>query len=181
MNRAIRAVSSNALVRMFECGKAKNFAGMQLLLPVDSRALVPVEVVGIDFGGYASDGIAVLVKPVGGHGSLSVSATSMIDDTEAARKLYTAKAAAAEYLRKATPRDSAGTKTWQNAIRLERQCMTDAQREAFDGLAFKWFAKDVAMVDGLKNIDGYRAKEIFVDAVAIRFSANEQELELEED
>jgi hypothetical protein len=163
--------NSNAVVRKLESGNG-NIKGMTCLLPLENEALVPVKVIGISFHGYASNGVAVLVSPDGGYGSLSVGATELLDDTPAARALYTAKAKAANYLRDHQPRDGATDKQWREAVCRERASMTDAQRKAFDATAPKRFRENVDMLAGIKEASNYTLKDLFVSAVAIRFGCD---------
>jgi len=161
-------LSSNALVRKLESGSG-NIKNMKLLLPVDGEALVHVTVVGISFHEYASNGVAVLVRPTGGYGTLSISACSLLDDTQAARDLYAAKAGCAEYLRNHTPRDSATLKAWRTAVTRERLALNAKQRKAFDGSAKKYFHEGHDMLKGIADGSEYTLKEVFRAAVAHRF------------
>jgi hypothetical protein len=156
------------VVRKLEAGNG-SIHGMKCLMPVEGEALVPVTVIGVSFHGFARNGVAVLVKPVGGYGSLSVGATELLDDTNAARDLYTAKALAAEYLRNHTPRDGATDKQWRAAVCQERAAMTDKQRKEFDATAPKRFRDKQDMLAGIKEASSYTLKELFREAVAIRF------------
>lgn len=160
--------NTNAVVRKLEAGNG-SIKGMECLMPIDNEALVPVIVIGISFHGYARNGVAVLVQPIGGYGSLSVGATELLDDTKAARDLYIAKAKAAEYARNHTPRDSATDKQWREAVCRERASMTDAQRKKFDATATKRFRESVDMLAGIKEASSYTLKDLFSSAVAIRF------------
>jgi hypothetical protein len=162
----------NEVVRRLESGNG-NVKGLKLLVPVEDSALVPVTVVGISFGTYAKDGVAVLVKPVGGSGSMSVAATELIDDSKAAREDYRRRGEAAEYLRDNTPKDSASDKVWRSAVSGERALMSDAQRKAFDELAPKWFREKQTMIDGIKQANSWDLKRILPAAVAIRFGVDE--------
>ena len=163
---------TNAVVRKLEAGNG-GIKGMLLLMPVNEEALVPVKVIGISFAGYARNGVAVLVEPVGGYGSLSVAATELLDNTQAARDLYTAKAKAAEYARNHTPRDGATDKQWREAVCRERANMTDKQRTAFDATAPKRFRDGQDMLKGIKEASSYTLKALFQEAVGIRFGVND--------
>jgi len=160
--------NTNAVVKKLEAGNG-NIKGMSLLMPIEGESLVPVKVIGISFAGYARNGVAVLVEPVGGYGSLSVGATELLDDTKAARDLYTAKATAAEYARNHTPRDGATDKQWREAVCRERASMTDVQRKEFDATAPKRFRENVDMMKGIKEASSWTLKELFASAVSIRF------------
>ena len=176
MQKRTSANQSNAMVRKLESGNG-NIKGMPLLLPIDRECLVPVTVLGVSFHGYARNGVAVLVSPNGGYGTLSVSATELLDDTVEARKLYTAKAAAAEYLRNHQPKDSATDRQMREAVCRERASMTDAQREAFDAMAPKRFRADADMLKGIKEASSYMLKDLFRDAVNIRFGVDGVEVD----
>lgn len=163
--------NTNAVVKKLEAGNG-NINGMECLMPVDGEALVRVKVIGISFAGYARNGVAVLVEPVGGFGSLSVGATELLDDTKAARDLYTAKAKAAEYARNHTPRDGATDKQWREAVCRERASMTDSQRKEFDATAPKRFRDKHDMLAGIKEASSYTLKDLFRSAVSIRFGVD---------
>src|SRR4051794_8634652 len=94
----------NAVCAKLERGNG-SIAGMHMLLPVET-ALVEVKILGINFAGYARNGVCVTVEPKHGAGSLSVDVGNLVDDTEAARSLYFRKAEAAEFMRNNTPRNS---------------------------------------------------------------------------
>lgn len=162
----------NALVRKLETGNG-NIKGMKLLVVVEEEALVPIRVLGISFGRATCDGVAVLVKPVNGYGTLSVAATELLDDTKAARDRYAAKSKAAQYLRKFTPKESASDKTWRVATLQERAALSEKQRVRFDELAPKHFREKLDMVDGIKTATAWELKKLFVKAVQIRFGADE--------
>jgi hypothetical protein len=168
--------NANAVVRKLESGNG-NIKGMACLLPLENEALIPVTVIGISFHGYASNGVAVLVSPVGGYGTLSVGATELLDDTQAARDLYTARAKAAEYARNHTPRDGATDKQWREAVCRERASMTDTQRTAFDATAPKRFRGGQDMLAGIKEASSYTLKCLFSSAVVIRFGVDEDSAE----
>lgn len=170
---------SNALVKKLEAGNG-SVKNMKLLLPVDGEALIPVVVVGIAFHGYAHNGVAVLVRPVGGHGALSVNAVSLMDDTAEARRRYTALSEAAEYRRNNTLKESASDKAWREAVVRERAAMTDAQRKLFDSSAKKHFRADVEMLTGIKEASSWTLKEVFKYAVAVRFGVDAAEEEIED-
>lgn len=170
---------SNAVVRKLEAGNG-SVKGMKILVPVEGEALFPVEVVGIAFGRCGSDGVTVLVKPIGGIGTLSVNATELLDNTETSRTEYAAKAKAAEYLRSNTPKDSASDKNWRAATMQERSLMTEKQRTRFDGLAPRHFREKVDMVDGIKGAAGWELKRIFPMAVRVRFDADQGDLDYED-
>lgn len=165
--------NTNAVVRKMESGNC-NIKGVSCLLPLENEALVPVTVIGVSFHGYARNGVAVLVKPVGGYGSLSVEATELLDDTKAARDLYTAKAKAAEYLRNHTPKDSATDRQWREAVCRERANMTDKQRKEFDATAPRRFRDKQDMLGGIKEASSYTLKALFRDAVTIRFGCADE-------
>lgn len=167
---------SNALVKKLESGNG-SIKKMKLLLPIEEEALIPVEVVGIAFHTIAANGVAVLVRPIGGYGTLSVSATTLLDDTAEARRLYTALSEAAEYRRNHTPKDSSSDKAWREAIVRERAAMTDRQRKAFDASAKKHFREDVDMLAGIKQASSWTLKEVFKHAVVVRFGVDEEVIE----
>jgi len=179
LNARSRARLSNAVVRKLEAGNG-GVKGMRLLVPIEDEALVPVVVIGIAFGRYTSDGVAVLVKPIGGSGTLSVSATELLDDTPKARAEYAAKSAAAEYARHNIPKESASDKTWRAAVMHERGAMTEAQRKRFDATAPKRFQEGVEMVEGIKSATQWELKDVLKDAITIRFDADAGTLEYEE-
>jgi hypothetical protein len=173
------AKSSNALVKKLESGNG-SVKNMQLLLPVEGEALIPVVVVGIAFHTYTGNGVAVLVKPVGGYGALSVGATELLDDTPDARRLYTALSEAAEYRRNHTPKDSSSDKVWREAIVRERAAMTDKQRKLFDSSAKKHFREDVEMLAGIKEASSWTLKEVFRHAIVVRFGVEAAEDQIED-
>ena len=165
---ASKARLANALVKKLEAGNG-NIKNMRLLLPIEEEALIPVVVTGISFHDFARDGIAVLVCPVGGHGSLSVSATELLDDNEHAKKLYNALGNAAQYLRNHQPKDSDSDKYWREAIIRERANMTEKQRKAFDAEAPRLFRENTDMLKGIKEASSYTLKSVFKLAVGHRF------------
>lgn len=146
-----RVKSRNALMARLEAGNAK-VAGMRLLLPVEDRLLVPVEVVGITFGSGYRGGMLLKVAPVGGVGEYAAEATALVDDTPATRELYLrkslAKDAYEEYQRGRSDRER---RDW---ILRQREKMTAVQRKRFDATAGDHFGNGADMVKGVTKSQG---------------------------
>lgn len=174
MQRRVTGLSlTNALVRKLESGNG-SIKNMRLLLPIDDECLVPVVVVGISFNGYARSGVAVLVRPADGYGTLSVGATNLLDDTKAARALYTAKAGCAEYLRNHTPGQRTSLKGWREAVIRERLSLNDKQRKTFDALA-PTYCRDCDILKGIADASEYTLGRLFEVAVKIRFGIGDDQ------
>ena len=143
--------SRNALVARLEAGNAK-VAGMRLLLPVDDRLLVPVEVVGVTFGSGYRGGMLLKVAPVGGVGETAVDAMDLIDDAPKARGLYLRKSQAKDafddFQRGRSDRER---RDW---ILRRRESMTAAQRKRFDEASGDHFGEKVDMVKGITKAQG---------------------------
>ncbi len=98
----------NEVIRRLKAGNGK-ISGLQMLAAVDDLAMIPVEVVGIDYfstkSGYQS-GISVHVKPVGGHGSLWIAPGELIDNKPEAIDLFERKCKASAASRAVTGANS---------------------------------------------------------------------------
>lgn len=175
-----RARSSNALMRKLAEGKG-SIHGMELLLPIEWTALVPVEVMGISFGHSAQNGVAVTVRPVGGHGVVSVAATELLDTTPKAIELYEARGRAATYKDRHGLNDSASDRAWREAVTRERAAMSDGQRKRFDAMADKFFREGQNMIDGIKAASNYTLKDVFRRAIDVRFDIDDESSLREDD
>lgn len=93
----------NEIIRRLKAGNGK-VAGLKMIAAVDDVALMPVEVIGIDyFSGSEyhgrSLGISIHVKPIGGHGSIWIAPGELIDNTPDAIDLFDRKGKAAAAFR----------------------------------------------------------------------------------
>ena len=70
--------------------------------------------------------------------------------------------------------DPAGAtdRQWREAVCRERASMTDKQRKEFDSTAPRQFREDVDMLAGIKEASSYALKQLFREAVAIRFDCS---------
>lgn len=170
-NVRAKVKSRNAVTARLEGGNAK-VAGMRLLLPVEDRLLVPVEVVGLTFNANYRGGMLLKVTPVGGCGEYPADATDLIDDTPAARTLYLSKsqaqAAFDDFMRLRSDRER---RDW---ILRKRDAMTPAQRKRFDASAENHFGKGVDMVKGVGKAQGeYDLKRIAERATTTLFDLDD--------
>ena len=169
----------NSVVQRLAAGDG-SIAGMKVCVPIEDRCLMAVEVVGIDFAGFAKNGVAVLVKPIRGFGTLSVPAVSLVDQTREAMALYQQKSEAAQYLAKNTPKDSSGDKVWREAVVYVRSRMKEAQRKRFDATAPMFFREGTDMMAGIKSESSYTLKRVYEEAVWHLFGVEEEPPEEEE-
>jgi hypothetical protein len=163
----------NAVVLRLEAGDG-SIAGMKMFVPIEERCLVAVEVIGIDFRGFANNGVVVLAKPIRGHGTLSVSAMLLVDCTKEAIALYERKSKAAQYLAKNTLKESSSDKTWRDAVVHVRSSMSAEQRKRFDSTAPRFFREGVDMLAGIKQHSSYTLKQVYEEAVWHLFDVEEQ-------
>lgn len=160
--------SGNAVTRKLEKGNG-SVKGIKLLAAVDDVALIPVEVTGIAFsGGGYRHGVHVIVKPLGGHGFLTVSPLSLIDDTDAAKDLFRRKSDCALAIR-LFGETKCDRQRRTKLLNLRSQ-LTDTQKAAFDATAEDRFGKGADMVKSIGKASGeYELNRLYSACANIYF------------
>jgi len=160
--------SGNAVTRKLEKGNG-SVKGLRLLAAVDDVALIPVEVTGIAFsGGGYHDGVHVIVKPIGGHGSLTVAPLSLIDDTDDAKDLFRRKSDCALAIRLFG--ETKCDRQRRTKLLDMRSQLTEKQKSVFDATAEDRFGKGADMVKSIGKTSGdYELKHLFTVCANIYF------------
>lgn len=165
----------NAVIARLKAGKG-NVSGLLMYVAVDDRALVPVEVTGLDFyaRGDSSRSVSVRVVPVGGHGHIWVAPTDLIDNTPAAIAYHNKKCEAHDRYRKvANSRSDRERRTELLNIRGE---MNEQQKREFAALLADRIG-DKASVDPVAAINRmtgeYEFKRVAELAVRLRYELDQ--------
>lgn len=152
-----------------------NIKGIKLCASVDDCALIPVEVIGVAFsgGGYRT-GVHVTVRPIGGHGELTMDPLSLIDDTDAARDLFRRKSEAATACR--LYGDVKSDRERKTKLLDMRESLTAEQKKIFDEAAEDRFGKGADMVKSIGKASGdWELRHLFQRCVKIKFDVLDAE------
>lgn len=165
----------NAVIARLKSGKG-NVAGLEMLVAVDGRALVPVAVTGLDFyaKGDSSRSVSVRVVPIGGHGHLWVAPGELLDNKPESIALHNRKCDANDRFRKVS--NSNSDRQRRTELLNIRGEMTEAQKKEFaqllaDRLGDKAAADPVAAIN--KMTGEYEFKRVAELAVRLRYELDE--------
>lgn len=166
------ALKTNEIVRRLKAGNGK-IAGLKCFAAVDDVALMPVDVIGIDFfhAAYSGRQIMVEVKPVGGHGSIYVSPAELLDDNPAAIEMFDRKNKAAKEAK--AVKDAMSDRERRSLMIDMRMRMTAAQKKKFDESLPDLIGQKAATdaVKAINQISGeYEAASVAKLAVTVLYS-----------